>query len=37
MAPALDALQLLELMKRWTGNDEVTWQILLSNPKALYE
>jgi predicted TIM-barrel fold metal-dependent hydrolase len=37
VAPAPDALQLLELMKRWTGNDDVTRQILVSNPKALYE
>jgi hypothetical protein len=37
VAPAPDALQLLELMKRWTGNDEVTWQNLVNNPKALYQ
>jgi hypothetical protein len=37
MTPAPDVMQLLELMKRWTGIDEVTWQILVSNPKALCE
>lgn len=37
VVPAPDALHLLELMKRWTENDDVTRQILVSNPKALYE
>ena len=37
VAPAPDALQLLDMMKRWTANDDITRQILVSNPKALYE
>jgi predicted TIM-barrel fold metal-dependent hydrolase len=36
VAPAPDALQLLDMMKLWTGNDDVTRQILVSNPNRLY-
>jgi predicted TIM-barrel fold metal-dependent hydrolase len=36
VAPAPDALQLLDKMKRWTANADITRQILVSNPNRLY-
>ena len=37
VTPVPDALQLLQVFKDWTGNDELVERILWSNPAALYE
>jgi len=36
VAPTPDAVELLDIFKRWTASDEMALQILVSNPTALY-